>query len=290
MVQLLAQRFSGTVAAGSRTPRRPLRRVAALCALALGVACATSPLGRTQLLLFPDDQMSAMGVAAFDQMKTQLPVSERGSAQRLVHCVSDAITAELRPEETPGSVGDRWEVVVFEDPTPNAFALPGGKIGVHTGLLQVARNQDQLATVIGHEVAHVLARHSNERVSTAYAAQSGIELAGAISGDPSPRQERLMAALGLGAQYGVLLPFGRKQESEADLLGLDLMARAGFDPRESVALWRNMQEAGGDQPPEFLSTHPSHGRRIQDLEARIPPAMELRAQARAAGRRPACDG
>ena len=150
----------------------------------------------------------------------------------------------------------------------------------------MARNRDQLATVVGHEVAHVVAHHSNERVSNAYVAESGMKLAQTLAGEASPMQQQLLGLLGVGAQYGVLLPYGRAQESEADLLGLDLMARAGFDPRESVALWQNMAKAGGQQPPEFLSTHPSHRTRIADLERRIPSALKLREQARSS--RPSC--
>jgi predicted Zn-dependent protease len=141
--------------------------------------------------------------------------------------------------------------------------------------------------LLGHEVAHVLAQHANERVSTAFAAQSGLELLQAISG-AGPEQGQLLALLGLGAQVGILLPWGREQEREADLLGLDLMADAGFDPRESIALWQNMGREGGAQPPEFLSTHPSHGTRMQDLAQRMPQAVARSEEARRRGLRPAC--
>jgi len=166
--------------------------------------------------------------------------------------------------------------------------LPGGKIGVHTGILKVAVNQNQLATVLGHEVAHVLAKHGAERVSQSTLTQTGLDAVRVLSGEPTPVKNGIMAALGLGAQYGVLLPFGRTQESEADILGLDLMAKAGFDPRESVNLWVNMGKAGGQQPPEWMSTHPSHDTRIADLEKRIPSAMALYQQAQAKGRKPQC--
>ena len=255
-------------------------RLAALAAAIAGVACATSPLGRSQLVLFPEAEMATMGVAAYDKLKKEMPISQDAAKQRYVRCVADAITAQLTAAESAGP----WEVTLFEEDSANAFALPGRKIGVHTGLLEVASNQDQLATVLGHEVAHVLARHSNERVSQQYAAQTGLQLAGAItSGSPE-----LMGLLGVGAQVGVLLPFSRAQESEADKLGLDLMARAGFDPRQSVPLWQNMARASGAAQPEFLSTHPSHGTRIQDLQARIPQVMPVYESARAAGRRPEC--
>lgn len=267
--------------------RVPARIGAPALALALA-ACATSPLGRSQLMLVSDARMAEMGVAAFDQLKSEQKVSTNARTNAYVRCVADAITSAL---PSGRDVPPSWEVVVFEDPTANAFALPGGKIGVNTGLLPVARNQDQLATVIGHEVAHVIARHGAERVSQSAAAQlaeSGVAAAGIV--DPATTTGKLaLGALGLGVQYGVLMPYSRTQESEADLLGLDYMARAGFDPRQSVELWKNMAQAGGGgQPPEFLSTHPSHETRIRDLEQRIPEAEKLEQQARAAGRRPSC--
>jgi predicted Zn-dependent protease len=245
---------------------------------------ATSPLGRTQLKLFPSAEMEKMGVEAYAQMKNELPRSQNAAAIRRVTCVTDAVTAEVRARSAPRS----WEVTIFEDDTANAFALPGGKIGVNTGLLKVATTQDQLATVIGHEIAHVLADHGNERMSTAFVAESSLQVVESLAGPPSSGRSQAMAMLGLGAQVGVLLPFGRAQESEADLLGLDLMARAGFDPRASVPLWRNMARAGGGAAPEWLSTHPANATRIRELEARIPVSMELFTAARAAGRRPDC--
>ncbi|MGI9591186.1 MAG: M48 family metallopeptidase [Myxococcota bacterium] len=250
----------------------------------LALACATSPTGRSQLRLFPESELAKMGVAAYDQMKQEMKVSDNARAAAYVRCVAAAITAEVEGEYA----GTAWEVTLFEENSPNAFALPGGKIGVHTGLLVVAKNQSQLATVLGHEVAHVTAAHGNERVSTAFAAQSGLALAEAISGAPSPTKTQLLGLLGVGAQVGVLLPFSRAQEREADELGLDLMVKAGFDPTQSVALWKNMEQAGGGQPPEFLSTHPSHGTRIRNLEARMPAALLVQAGANQRGKRPRC--
>ncbi|MGQ0657098.1 MAG: M48 family metallopeptidase [Chromatiales bacterium] len=256
---------------------RLLAVAGAVCAIA---ACATSPLGHSQLRLFSDDQMAQMGIAAFQEMKTQTPPARDAGVNRYVTCVANAITREVS--------GGNWEVQVFKQDDPNAFALPGGKIGVHTGMLKAARNQHQLAAVIGHEVAHVLARHSNARVSSAYAAQAGLAAADVLTGAPSPQKQQLLALLGLGTQVGVLLPYGRAQESEADLMGLDLMAGAGFDPRESVNLWNNMARLGGGRPPEFLSTHPSGQTRINDLTNRMPYALSLFKQARAQGKRPNC--
>ena len=264
-----------------------MRSVWSWLALTLVVAlgCATSPTGRRQLKLFPDAEMAQMGVAAYDKLKTEMPVSDDARATAYVRCVADAVTAAVQDRRFASTA---WDVTLFEEASPNAFALPGGKIGVHTGLLKVAVNQDQLATVLGHEVAHVLADHGNERVSNATAAQTGLNAVAVLSGAASPQQQQLMGLLGLGAQVGVLLPFSRTQEREADALGLDLMARAGFRPEESVKLWQNMGAAGGDQPPEFLSTHPSHGTRIADLEARMPGAVLTASGVRSRGVRPDC--
>jgi len=259
--------------------RTVLRAAAGLCL----AACVASPLGRQRLLLFPDAEVAQLGVASFDKMKREMPLARDPELESRVRCVAGALVAQLDPEAPRA-----WEVAVFADESPNAFALPGGKIGVNAGLFRVAQNQDQLATVLGHEVAHVVAQHANERVSTVFAAQSGLELVSAISGAPGAEQEQLLALLGLGAQVGILLPYNRDQEREADLLGLDLMADAGFDPRESIALWQNMAKAGGAQPPEFLSTHPSHGTRMQDLGQRMPQALSRFEGAHRRGRRPAC--
>lgn len=272
----------GGPASGAALGRRTAR-LATAALIALGVACATSPLGRRQLQLFPEAQMQQMGAQAFQEIRQQTPAADDPALQAYVECVAEAITAVVPADQAPPS----WEVVVFRDDTANAFALPGGKIGVHTGLLDVAENQHQLATVVAHEVAHVLAGHSNERVSTSYATQGALGVLSILAGQSAEKQ-RALALLGVGAQVGIVLPFSRTQESEADLLGLDLMARAGFDPRASVALWQNMARAGGAQPPEFLSTHPSHASRIDDLRERLPRALDFydRAQGRPRCQRP----
>ena len=248
--------------------------------LTLTSGCATSPTGRSQLVLMPDSQMEQMGLQAFTNIKGETPVEGNRITNSYVQCVGNAITRE---------VGGSWEIVVFRDDSANAFALPGRKIGVNTGLLKVAENQHQLATVIGHEVAHVLAQHSNERVSQKFAVEQGLGLINAIASPQTGTGQTLMGLLGVGAEYGVLLPYSRIQESEADTLGLDLMAKAGFDPRESVKLWVNMGRANKGQPPEFLSTHPSHSTRISDLNARIPTALNLQRAAMQQGKRPACN-
>jgi len=252
----------------------------ALIGLLMLTGCATSPTGRSQLIFMPESQMTQMGLQAFTTIKKETPVDKNATANAYVQCVGQAITREVG--------GGSWEIVVFEDKDANAFALPGNKIGVNSGLLKVAENQDQLATVLGHEVAHVISHHANERASQTIAVQEGVNLIGALASPHSGAGQSLMGVLGVGAQYGILMPYSRIQESEADQLGLDLMAKAGFNPRESINLWKNMTRSDGSQPPEFLSTHPAHGTRITDLNARMPAALRLQQQAIQRGKRPAC--
>ena len=260
-----------------------MARLLAVFLVVFSLACSSSPTGRRTLKVFSNAQMSQMGITAFDELKKQTPASRDARAQAYVRCVAQAITREITTPGAPRS----WEVVVFADDSANAFALPGGKIGVHTGLFKVAKNQDQLATVIGHEVAHVLADHSNERASTQMATSGVLEAMSALTGPASPAKSRTIAVLGAGAQVGLILPFSRSQESEADVLGLDLMARAGFDPRQGPALWENMAKLGGS-PPEILSTHPSSGTRIQALRERVKTAQPIAEKARSAGKQPRC--
>ena len=255
--------------------------------IALVAGCATSPLGRSQLMLVGDAEMDKMGVEAFEEMKTKQKVSSDAQANAYVTCVANAITGAM---PSGSAASGAWEVRVFQDDTANAFALPGRKIGVHTGLLKVAKNQHQLATVIGHEVGHVIAKHSAERVSDQFATQIAAQGAGALLGAvTSPATQGVaMAALGVSAQ-GVVLKFSRTHESEADLIGLDRMAAAGFDPRESVPLWQNMAAAAqGNRPPEFLSTHPNPATRINDLQKRISDALPIAEAAHQRGRNPKC--
>lgn len=249
--------------------------------------CATSPTGRSQLRLIPADQMAQMGTKSFAQIKRQKPVSKDPQMTRFVGCVVNALTRVVGP---PPRSGGQWHVVVFKaDDTVNAFALPGGNVGVYSGIFKVAHNQAQLATVVGHEIGHVEAGHADERLSTAYATQTGMQLLAALSGaNQGANSQRIMALMGLGAQVGIILPFSRAQESEADQLGLRYMAKAGFDPHQAIRLWQNMTKASRSQPPQFLSDHPSNENRISDLKKHLPQAQRYYQQARAAGRRPDC--
>lgn len=264
---------------------RLLRMALLLAGLITLSSCATSPLGRTQLRLFPEEQLAEMGAAAFKNIDETTPRIDDPKQAGYVTCVANAIL-----DAVPGVSPRNWEVAVFKSDEQNAFALPGGKIGVYSGMTELAETPDQLAAVIGHEVAHVIAEHGNERVSTSFATDTGLQLASVIAtGSGSGDSQTLMGLLGLGAQVGVLLPFSRTQEEEADLLGLDYMSAAGFDPHASVDLWRNMEKASkGDAPPEILSTHPATGTRIQALQARMPSATESYRTAVAQGRKPNC--
>ncbi len=246
-------------------------------------ACATSPTGRNQVLLFSDQQLNEMGNQAFSGMKEELKISSKPVQNRYVECVADTLTALV-----PANVyNGQWEVVVFDDEQVNAFALPGGKIGVYTGLLDVAENQHQLAAVIGHEIGHVIAEHGNERMSQSTIINMGTQAVGQVlAANEVSQTGPIMAAIGLGVQVGVQLPFSRTHESEADLIGLALMAQAGFDPRQSVNLWQNMDAASaGQRPPELLSTHPAPDSRISNLQANMNSAM---ADYQATSRRPNC--
>lgn len=247
-------------------------------------ACYTSPLGRRRLMVQSTAGMAQMGEAAFAQIREATPTSQDRSHQGYVSCVANALIAKL-PSQGPAQ---DWEIAVFDEDSANAFALPGGYMGVHSGMFEVALNQHQLAAVIAHEISHVTAEHPNERMSTQIAVQLGMTALQQMGDPASAGAKQLMGALGVGANVGILLPFGRAQEREADLLGLDLMAAAGFDPRQSVDLWRNMAASGGQKPPEFLSTHPSSQTRMTDLQARMSHAMAIYEDARSRGVKPNC--
>lgn len=234
----------------------------------IAIGCQTSPSGRRQLTALPEEQMTEMGEQAFSELKSAMSISKDPAVNNYVLCIADALLSSL------GEQSSQWEVVVFNENSANAFALPGNKIGVHTGILKVAQNQDQMAAVLGHEIAHVKAQHSNERVSQLLLSQGGLSLLGLIlSEKDGSSYQNIMGAIGVGLQFGVLMPYSRRQESEADLLGLEYMARSGFRPDASITLWENMSKTAGSEPPEFLSTHPSHGTRISQLRENMASAQ-----------------
>lgn len=266
--------------------RNRMVKYGVVLAVVLVAACTVSPTGRKQFMLFSPNagEMSKMGAVAFDDLKKKQKVSTDPQLNNYISCVSNALLAVL-----PGDEGKGWEIKVFEDDTPNAFALPGKKIGVHSGILKVATTQSELAAVIGHEIGHVEAHHSGERLSQQTAATGAMAVAAILAGTQDNTQQALvMGALGAGVTYGVLMPFSRTQESEADTIGLRYMAQAGFNPDESITLWQNMASQNKSKTPEFLSTHPSDQTRMDALNRQLLAAEDLATEARAQGKKPNC--
>ena len=257
--------------------------------LALGAAlagCATSPTGRSQLMMVSDGEMSKMGLAAFNDMRSKGKFVDSPKERTYATCVANSLIAVLPP---PWNT-QQWEVQIIDDNTPNAFALPGGRIGVNRGMFKVATDQDLLAVVLGHELSHVVARHGAERMSDNIAAQAVVVAGSAYAASRGTNAGYAAAALGLGAEVGILLPFSRTQESEADTLGQRYMAQAGFDPRAAATLWQKMgaQSGSGSKPPAFLSTHPATYNRQQALSQQAEQLMPVYEQARGSGHKPNC--
>lgn len=241
--------------------------------------CSTVPeTGRNQLSLVSDAQVESMANQGFAQMKKDVPISQDVAKQARLRRVGERIVRAARARGADLPPPEQWEFVVFEDDAVNAFAMPGGKVGFYTGIFPLFDNDDDLAVVMGHEIAHVAADHGQERVSqqmTAQIAGAGLALGLGLSEVDNTSARLALAAFGATATYGVIMPYSRTQESEADHIGLIYSAAAGYDPRRSVILWQRMANQGGARPPEFLSTHPSENTRIQRLQAQIPQVMPL---------------
>ncbi len=248
-------------------------------------ACSSTSTGRSQLVLKSDAELARAGAVQFNQLRNTAPLIQDRATIDYVACVANAVVDTLEGDDAEMY----WELAIIDQPQVNAFVLPGGKIAVFGGLLGVAENQHQLAAVLGHEVAHATAKHSNERASRAMLTGVGVDIAAILVGGGYARQTAAaQQAMGTGAALGVLNPFSRMQESEADLIGLDYMAMAGFDPRESVQLWHNMNSSNTTVVPEFMSTHPSGETRIEDLVDSLPHALALYNKAKEEGRDPQC--
>lgn len=240
--------------------------------LMLAISCSTSPTGRSQLLFMPKGQMAQMGDQSFLQMKKKTKITKDKKLTAKINCISKRIVESMGSDNK----FPEWDVQVFDNKAVNAFALPGKNIGVYTGLIKTAKNDAQIASVIGHEVGHVLAQHGNERVSQNLIVQGGLIAADVALNSGNRNQDAMiLASLGLASQVGVLLPFSRKHESEADQIGLELMAKAGFNPEEAVNFWKVMDKDSSKAPPEWLSTHPANKSRIQNLEENMLTAKKL---------------
>lgn len=232
--------------------------------------CARVPYTeRQQIMIVSETQEERIGETLFSQIKAEAALSDDPRYNAFIREVGERIASAAEKPEY------EWEFILIENPSINAFALPGGKVALNTGILPVCRDEAGVAAVMGHEVAHVIARHGAERMSQQQALQIGrAALSAALLGTSPIAREGLLQAYGLGAQVGVLLPYSRKHELEADRIGLILMARAGYNPEAAIGFWERMTEKGNGASPEFLSTHPSDQKRVDELRTFLPEAME----------------
>ena len=265
----------------NRSLRTPSIMLTLLAALAMVWACSTVPItGRNQLSLVPESEMQSMSYQQYDQFlkenKLSTNADQTAMVKRVGHRIEYAVETYMKEHKMSDQLaGYQWEFNLVESKEVNAWCMPGGKVVVYTGILPVTQDEAGLAVVLGHEIAHAIARHGAERMSQGLLAQGlGEGLSVALASKPAETQQLWMTAFGVGAQYGALLPFSRQQESEADHLGLDFMAMAGYDPHVAVPFWQRMSKGGEGKPPEFMSTHPSDETRIANLQKLIPEAMK----------------
>ena len=252
----------------------------------LFISCSTVPItGRRQLSLIPESQMLSMSFSQYDQFlkenKESNDPQKVATVKRVGEKIASAVETYLRNHGMADEVKNyKWEFHLIESNEVNAWCMPGGKVVVYTGIFPIAKDDNGLAVVLGHEISHAVAKHGDERMSQALVAQlGGIALQEALKNKPQETQQIFLAAYGVGAQVGVLLPFSRTQESEADHLGLIFMAMAGYDPHGAITFWERMMNLNtGSKPPEFLSDHPADQTRINDIKAEIPEAMKYYSQ------------
>jgi len=246
------------------------------------IACSTVPItGRHQLNLLPHQTMLSMSFSQYDQFLKEHQLSQNSAQTQMVKRVGRRIQKAVEQYFAQNGMSDQlsdyaWEFNLVESDEINAWCMPGGKVVVYTGILPITRDEAGLAVVMGHEIAHAVAHHGNERMSQGLVTQmGGMALSTALQTKPEATQQLWMAVYGLGAQYGLMLPYSRLQENEADHLGLIFMAMAGYDPHAAIDFWQRMDaQKGGAAPPEFLSTHPSDKNRIKNIRSMIPEAMK----------------
>ena len=246
------------------------------------LSCSTVPVtGRKQLILVPSSTMRSMSFQQYDEFLNTHKLSNNQEQTQMVKRAGKRIQKAVEEYFAEKNMSHElknydWEFNLVENPEVNAWCMPGGKVVVYTGILPITKDEAGLAVVMGHEIAHALAKHGNERVSQGLITQmGGIALSKALEAKPAKTQQLWMAAFGIGAQFGVIFPYSRLHESEADRLGLIFMAMAGYDPNKAVKFWETMAEMkGGQAPPEFMSTHPSDETRIRKIKELIPEAMQ----------------
>ena len=243
--------------------------------------CSIVPLtGRRQMNMFPESEMVGMGLTSYQEFMKENPVSKDRNTTAMVKEIGNNIAQAVTKYMTENNLQDRlagyqWEFNLIDDKVANAWCMPGGKVVVYTGILPITQDANGLAVVMSHEIAHAVARHGNERMSQQMLVQFGaVALSEAVSQKPEETQNLFMMAYGAGSQLGVMLPYSRDHELEADKMGLIFMAMAGYNPESAVAFWERMEAAGGAKPPEFLSTHPADKTRINKIKAALPEAMQ----------------
>lgn len=255
---------------------------------ALLAGCALNLVtGRNQLSLVPESELQLMATSQYSAFLAEHKVLSPGNKQaamvdRVGARISNAITKFYNGQGQQSVIeGYKWEFNTVEDKAVNAWCMPGGKVVVYTGLLPITQTETALAIVVGHEIAHAIAKHGSERMSQAMMQQlGGMALQVALSQKPQETQNLFMQAYGVGSQIGAVLPWSRQQETEADQYGLIFAAMAGYNPQEAIPFWERMSNAGGESPPEFLSTHPSDETRIRKLKQFMPEAMKYYNQAK----------
>ena len=250
----------------------------ALTFLSLFSGCTTVPMtNRRQFTLIPSNQMLSLSQQQYAQVLGESKLSDNQQQKALIQKVGNRIAAAVDDYYRENGLQNnfQWEYNLIEDDeTVNAWCMPGGKIAFYTGILKYTQDETGIAAVMGHEIAHAIAKHGNERMSQGLLAQAGTTvLSTALANKPQATQQLFMTAFGVGTQVGILLPFGRKHESEADRIGLILMAKAGYDPHAAIDFWKRMAQSKKAAPPEFLSTHPSDQRRINDIRSHLPEAL-----------------
>ncbi len=259
-----------------------MKKILAICAIMFVMACSEVAFtGRSQVKLIPDSQINSLSFTQYDQFLSEQKVLRSGPQVDMVKRVGNDIKLAAETYYRANGLEDQlknfaWEFNVVDDEIINAFCMPGGKVVIYTGIMKVAQDEHGLAVIMGHEVAHALAHHGNERMTQGMISQLGLTtLDLALAEKPAATKSLLLTAAGAATQVGVMLPFSRKHESEADEIGLYLMAMAGYDVTAAAPFWQRMQaNSSGQAPPEFLSTHPAPGRRSDNLQQLVPKARE----------------